>query len=239
MRAIFTALVITALAGCFDPDKASGNTDAVADSGTGNTPCTAGSSGCACYGNSTCDSGLACNATVELCIPEDCAPGSEACTCNDGACLTGLECNGGVCTQPGASSDPVTTDPATSDPVTTDPVTTDAATTDPTDPATSDPLTTDPATSDPATTDPTGTCAGDCTECLQCAVGGGNACDVYAIACSDTAYCPELLECCATNDAELCGLCCADYPDAVTPFLDLVNCINAEAFCSECPIASC
>jgi hypothetical protein len=249
MRAPFLGLLAMALLGCFDPASPSGSgTDGSQDSSSGGTGggCSPGSSGCPCYGNATCDAGLACNATVELCIPEDCDPGSAGCTCNEGACLTGLECSAGVCVTPGATTDPGTTDPVTTDPVTTDPVTTDPATTDPatTDPATTDPATTDPATTDPGTTDatdtdPTSPCAGDCATCLQCAVGGGTVCDDPAVVCGGDQACTDLFMCCSTGDAELCALCCADYPDGVPAFNALAACVNDNLLCPDCGIPTC
>jgi len=249
MRALILGFVTIVLGGCFDPDSPSGSgTDSSADtSGTTGGRCQPGNSGCPCYGNATCDAGLECNATVELCIPADCAPGSEACTCNDGACLTELECQAGVCVTPSATTDPATTDPATTDPATSDPttdVTTDPATTDPatTDPTTTDPATTDPSDSsatDPATTDPTSPCGGECMECLQCAVGGGNKCDGVSAECAADQGCNDLFNCCATGDADLCSICCIDYAASAPVFNNLAACINDNLLCPDCAIPYC
>lgn len=246
MRALLFGLVAIAISGCFDPDSPSGSgTDSSADtSGTGGG-CQPGGSGCPCYGNATCDAGLECNATVELCIPADCTPGSDACTCNDGACLTGLECEAGVCVMPSATTDPATTDPATSDP-TTDPSTTDPSTTDPstTDPATTDPSdssATDPTTTDPATTDPTGVdCEGDCSSCLNCAIADGGACGDPSLQCGADPNCVSLFDCCNV-DPDGCATCCADAEQevALPLFMALTACVNDGAPCPGCAIPSC
>ena len=63
-------------------------------------PCELGEEQCGCDGG-VCDDGLAC--VEEVCVQEDCAPGTEGCACDaDDACDEGLTCfdNGlcGVCT---------------------------------------------------------------------------------------------------------------------------------------------
>lgn len=236
-----------ALGACFDPDSAKGSgTDSVGGTSTSSDPtCVDGSSGCPCYGNGTCDAGLECNPTVALCIPEDCNPGSESCTCNDGVCLAGLSCEAGVCVVPAPTTDPVTTDPATSDPVTTDPVTTDPVTTDSlTDSAeiTSDPATTDPVTTDSAeaTTDPTGaTCEGECPTCMLCQVVDPGVCAGVYADCGGDPECASLFECCA-GDPTNCPTCCVDYADEVqSRFLDVAICLSDNAACPGCPDLLC
>ena len=242
MRLVFLTVVALGLCGCFDPASAQGSATGGADSSTtaSDPGCPDGSAACPCYGNGTCDSGLECNATVALCVPENCDPGSENCTCNDGICLVGLECSAGVCVMPsgttGVTSDPVTTDPVTTDPVTTDPATTDPATTDP---ATTDPATTDPATTDPATTDPTGVaCDGDCPTCINCAVGDGGVCAEAYAACAQDKSCGALFAACNEAVDDSCATYCLDYaPDVVDLFVAVYTCLNDNAPCPGCALS--
>lgn len=78
--------------GCFqDPAP---NSSGANETG-GDQACPAGTAGCDCYGNGTCNEGLEC--TADLCKLPECVAGSLNCDCYDGLCLTGLLCTGGVC----------------------------------------------------------------------------------------------------------------------------------------------
>ena len=82
--------------------------NSVADGGTtgGDEPCPEGSVTCPCYGNGTCDAGLACQPDLLACIPEDCTPGALNCDCDQGACLDPTtECIAGLCQVPPSSTD--------------------------------------------------------------------------------------------------------------------------------------
>lgn len=69
--------------------------------GENNSPstpaCDEGTKECACYGNSTCNEGLTCSAS--LCIdPTSCEDGSQGCACyGNGTCDASLECVGNIC----------------------------------------------------------------------------------------------------------------------------------------------
>lgn len=88
------ALSLFASTGCFD-DPAANDTNNDDGSGSEGEACPDGSAGCACYGNSTCDSGLECIAGT--CKLPECVPGSLNCDCYEGVCFTGLLCMDGVC----------------------------------------------------------------------------------------------------------------------------------------------
>src|SRR5579859_601249 len=73
-----------------------GNADADAD-GAGDSGAPVGTLGGACYGNSTCNAGLGCNAGV--CVPAA-APGSDGGSCYpNSTCDHGFVCTGGLCVQ--------------------------------------------------------------------------------------------------------------------------------------------
>ena len=86
LRRLHFALALGAVVACFQD-----STDPPADG------CAAGSAGCACYGNMTCDASLVCEPQLVLCIPENCTPGTDGCTCDAGSCTGDLVCDGGLC----------------------------------------------------------------------------------------------------------------------------------------------
>jgi hypothetical protein len=52
-----------------------------------------GTAGCWCTEKRTCDAGLICSAKSNNCVLDDeCAPGSQGCTCMSGKCNQGLQC---------------------------------------------------------------------------------------------------------------------------------------------------
>ncbi len=64
---------------------------------TGGQSCPAGSGGCPCYGNETCDPGFACDIPLQLCVSETCVDGQLGCLCDVGACEGELVCEAGLC----------------------------------------------------------------------------------------------------------------------------------------------
>lgn len=201
------------------------------DTTTG-TPCQPGHMSCACYGNNTCEAGLMCNPDVQLCIPESCNPGELDCVCNDGACLPGLACEGGLCTEAGSSSTPSTADDASSSsPDDSDDGHEADATSDASSDATSDPtsgtdtMPLDESSSDDAS-DPTGEqmCAElECTGCLDCVdnddcEGEHDACDAIN-GCLSAVDC--MLQCALGIDClnDCCGPLSAAQKDAVNDLL--------------------
>jgi hypothetical protein len=89
------ALPLALSTGCFE-DPNAGNT---ASSETGEA-CPDGSAGCDCYGNSTCDAELVCEAGT--CKLPECVAGSLNCDCYQGECFAGLVCMDGTCKPEGA-----------------------------------------------------------------------------------------------------------------------------------------
>lgn len=179
------------------------------DTTTG-SPCQPGHMSCSCYGNGTCEAGLVCNPDVQLCIPESCNPGELDCVCNDGACLLGLACEGGLCVEAGSSSAPSTTDHDESGPMpdSSGDDASDTSTTSTGDVTTSDDtLPLDESSSDDAS-DPTG----DACEVLDC-----EAC----VDCVDTQDCAVEFDACdavgGCNTAVACLVDCAVSGDCLDP----------------------
>lgn len=215
--------------------------------------CRDGEVGCPC--GVGCDAGLVCADGIELCIPENCVPGSELCTCNGGECLEGLDCDGGLCrppndsgsnsndgtasaddvaSTPGSLTDASTTGVETSDPTTfttSDPSTTMTSTTeDPTDPS----FTTDPSVTDPSTTETDLTTDTVSDSAMTASDTGmpidGEACRACIIeANSPAGLCEMTLAGCAPNSA------CTDLAGCVGGCLDMDDPSCIEGCCAANP----
>ncbi len=96
-------LGLSLLTGCFqDAGEVGGSANAsgTTSAETGGDECPAGTPGCACYGNATCNANLQCLPDLLLCIPENCATGDLGCPCDAGVCSGELTCVGGLCMEP-------------------------------------------------------------------------------------------------------------------------------------------
>ena len=83
--ALVLALLMVSTAGCGSKGSSGGTGGSVGTGGVGGTSgCSAGSEGCSCYGNDTCNSGLSC--LSHLCVN---LPGSGGATGTGGAISTG------------------------------------------------------------------------------------------------------------------------------------------------------
>ena len=83
--ALVLALLMVSTAGCGSKGSSGGTGGSVGTGGVGGTSgCSAGSEGCSCYGNDTCNSGLSC--LSRLCVN---LPGSGGATGTGGAVSTG------------------------------------------------------------------------------------------------------------------------------------------------------
>ncbi len=208
------ALISFALAvpggGCFaDPKTIVGGGE------TSGGQCAQGSLDCACYGNGTCDFGLRCAVEAGVCIPDDCAPGHRGCECADGACLSPLVCDAGICTDASSSAgESSTTDMVTSGETTVS-TSSDTAT------VTTSPITDTGTTSEDSTTavddtstsdesDSAGGCAGlqDCGACLACVSQPGEVCGGAYDECKALMGCVSAAACQA--DCALSGICPTD-----------------------------
>ncbi len=87
---------------CFSDSPPAGSGPGGTD-GTGGTSgvpvCPAGSGGCPCYGNETCDPGFSCDVPLQICVSETCVDGQVGCLCDAGMCERGLVCEAGLCAQ--------------------------------------------------------------------------------------------------------------------------------------------
>ncbi len=203
------------------------------DTTTG-TPCQPGHMSCACYGNGTCEAGLACNPDVMLCIPESCNPGELDCVCNDGACLPGLECDGVLCVDAGSSATLTTTDDDESGPMPDSSADDGHESDDSSTNMTSDPTTGDDTTpledSSSDDSDPTGgdMCdENECTDCLDCV--DSSECQGAFEACGDVGGCATAVDCivqCALG-IECLNPCC----EGLSP--EQKNAVNALILCKS------
>ena len=89
-RNVLAAMLLAITAGCFTEP---------AESETGSPVCDPGSFGCECLAG-VCEPDLECTPS-NVCIPEDCTPGTAVCECDaQGLCGAMLECIGNVCRPP-------------------------------------------------------------------------------------------------------------------------------------------
>lgn len=207
-------LAFTVTQACFEESGGSGS--------GGTDGCAAGSPGCDCYGNGTCDGTAEC--MDGKCIEPNCTPGEENCTCNDGLCLGTLECQEGVCKQGGGGTS--TTGPDTTD-----------TTTDGTD-SSSDTTPTDSAGTSVGPTGPDTTATGggacpidntepDCEICLK-----DNCCDSWQN-CQNDDTCTCIVECInGGTDPMQCGPQCGPPSDA---FNEINSCIMGTCMPSCVP----
>jgi hypothetical protein len=183
--------------------------------------------------DTTTEAGLVCNPDVQLCIPESCNPGEMDCVCNDGACLPGLACEGGLCVDAGSSSTPSTTDDESSATMPDSSDDADASATDSTG-ATSDPTTgedtlpLDESSSDDS--DPTGEemCSDlACTACLDCV--DNDECKGVFDACEDVGGCATAVDCIVTCAL---GIDCLD-PCCEGLSMEQAAAVNALVLCKS------
>lgn len=197
--------------------------------------CREGEAGCPC-GASGCDAGLVCADGIDLCIPENCVPGSELCTCNDGVCLTGLKCDGQLCRSPdgtGTSNDDVASSPESG-------VASDATSVD----STLGTMSTDPDGGSGETISTSGMTASDtgtggeaCRACIIEANGAGGDCENALGACAANTVCTDLAGCidgCLADENPGCiSGCCTMFPDGAPQYSALGSC-NATSCSPEC-----
>lgn len=210
-------LALVMVSGCFSE---AGALDEGGDT-TSSQTCSAGAIGCACYGNSTCDVGLACVAALDVCVPMDCTPGSLQCVCDDGGCEGALVCTDGVCAQamPGTASSDPSGDPS-GDP---------SSSTHVADESTDSGTSSDPTGSDPADSSSSGSAEGStlddtgvvdcgalaCAECVVCVAGPDAACTEAAVQCGEEVGCEAAAACLASCGVN--GLCLDDCCAQATP----------------------
>jgi len=164
------------------------------DGGTTGPSCEPGHSGCACYGNGTCEAGLECNPDVTLCIPASCDPGQVECVCLEGDCVAPWVCQAGLCKDGGSDSTDTETTVASVDTSSTMTMSSSAGpTTDP------DTTTDDSGTSSAVDTDETTAGSGcaelGCAMCVECVDGLGRACQPEFDACNGTPGCLTAVHC--------------------------------------------
>lgn len=219
-RNVLAGMLLAISAGCFSEP---------AESETGSPSCDPGSFGCECLGG-VCEPDLECTPT-NVCIPEDCTPGTAVCECDaQGQCNSGLECTGNVCFPSGGTSVGTDTEgssmSATSTLSTTTDGTTTTSTTEPDDTGTTesvDSSTTEDATSttlDPSTTGDPVVCndapspnKAACEDCFACTHDVD--CDTQFTACEAAPGCQTIASCmevCAISG--LCPECCDGHSQA-------------------------
>jgi hypothetical protein len=189
--------------------------------------CEIGGLGCECFGNGTCDPGLACDPNALRCVPEGCNAGQLACACTPaGECDGSLLCAAGICESPDAGA---TTGGATDGgPVTTD--ATDADTTAGSTTRSGDTTTSSTASATDDATEDTGAAMCDalaCEPCLGCADAEPLDCDALYGTCDGVGGCVTIANC--MRDCGLTGLCfdgCCDgmSPGAISAAIDLALC---------------
>jgi hypothetical protein len=184
-RNVLAGMLLAISAGCFSEP---------AESETGSPSCDPGSFGCECLGG-VCEPDLECTPT-NVCIPEDCTPGTAVCECDaQGQCNSGLECTGNVCFPSGGTSVGTDTEgssmSATSTLSTTTDGTTTTSTTEPDNTGTTESV-------DSSTTeDPTG------QETSSSTTDGPLSCGQQNISCSECFTCANTNDCIAEFDE--CG----------------------------------
>lgn len=201
--------------------------------------CRDGEVGCSC-GAAGCEAGLVCTAGIDVCIPEECVPGSELCTCNDGECLAGLTCEVGLCREPQGSGSMSADDVATIDDtsLTDDPATT--TTDDPSMPTSAETSPTSVSITDDSsmtTESGTGPDGAACHACIIDSNGAGGDCEMQLFGCAANSDCADLASCvgtCLDADDPLCILdCCELHPSGVAEYSGLAVC-QGESCGMEC-----
>lgn len=194
-------LVLLLAVGCFGEPSASND-------------CPEGEPGCPCA-PSGCDPGLVCEASVGLCIPENCIPGSELCTCSDGLCLTGLVCDGKLC-RPGEGGETI-------------------ATTSEVESSTL--ATTSSESSTSAGSTGTSSDGAGCRACILENDAPGGQCQLPVDLCTPEAMCADLMACIeacvAANDPECVPGCCTMHAGGAASYGPVGSC-NAVACSQEC-----
>ncbi len=211
------------------------------------TTCPDGSSGCACYGNGTCDASLLCNPDNN-CVSEDCLDGQVECPCyGNGTCDAGLMCTHSIC-QPlevgtGSDSATSTTSRPTSGTVGSGPTTDEPSTTAE---ATSSPTASSSGPGEEATSDDTASSSGTPPPMCECAAGQacfpGDVCDDNPYVPCNGSKCPVDGQCISGGDNQtVCAPDCvggSDCPvlaDAPTPVCVNDRCVLPCAGSGECP----
>ncbi len=223
-------LALVVVSGCFSEAGA-------LDDGGGETTaaqmCDAGGLGCACYGNASCDAGLACVAALDVCVPADCEPGSLQCVCDDDGCGGVLACIGGVCVEmmPSTASGGPSGDPSgdPSDGTQAADVSSSAGSSGDATSAESEGSSSSGSAEGESTGDTGTTACGEleCNECPLCAAEPAGDCGALSAACDDLPGC-EAAAACLMN----CGVsgicfddCCADAsPAAASAAMALDTC---------------
>jgi hypothetical protein len=186
MRAASAAVALLGLAACFT--EPTGDDDSGATTGD---MCSMGALGCACYGNQTCDAGLACDSTIARCIPDGCTPGALSCTCDpSGECDAPFSCIEGICSSAGVP-------PATGDDTAGDTTVGVSSTGDTTTP----PVTSSTTTASDDTTDVDDSGGVDCdvratcADCIGCADEQPDQCADALTICGEITGCITIAQC--------------------------------------------
>jgi hypothetical protein len=226
---LLSALLPVLLGGCF--------TEVGVEPGDGGqtsgSSCIEGAVGCECYGNETCDPGLACETELGRCIPEDCTPGEAACVCAGGRCDAPSECNSGICETPGADDDGDDGGPSTQSASGSDGTSASTATSAD-DTGTGDDVSTAGSTTssgpDPDTTD-SGEPACDelnvCGPCFECVDLPAGSCGEAHGACMDVGGCMTAVSC--LTECGLTGVCFEPCCEGLSGAQ--VEAVNALLFC--------
>lgn len=192
--------------------------------------CERGTPGCPCASGS-CDPGLACEPTLELCIPANCMPGTELCTCYEGECFGALQCAAdGLC------RDPAGTGSATSAVAEVTGVSA-SATSGASLTSTMDEATTRASGETIASDETRGPGGAACHACtIEENVEGGN-CVMPAEVCATNSDCMGLSDCVGAclddEDFECIKACCLTFPNGAGQYAALSSCWS-NACSSEC-----
>lgn len=226
----WSAGVMLLVAACFTEDPvpmASTTTDG---------PCTQGALSCGCYGNGTCDAGLACDPGAQLCIPAGCTPGELACRCDDqDGCNDDLACQKGICVQPGQPSteggsldgDTTTAAMTETGPSSATDSGTTSGTTDPTD------TTTGPPPMTTTTDGPECDMGPSCDLCIDCVDEAPPYCEMAYSACQGITGCITAAMC--LRDCGLTGICFDDCCEGIS--MDAIDAAFELSLCrtDNCP----
>jgi hypothetical protein len=194
--------------------------------------CAPGSAGCGCYGNGTCDAGLAC-AGPDVCVPMGCVPGHAMCVCGEAGCDAALVCVAGVCASP-STDEPGSSSSDGGDESGAGEVTSAGSSESG---GSSEGSSEGGGSSSEGETPPV--CdAQDCGACVDCVADGEGSCAPQAESCDQLAGCPAAAACLATCGVD--GLCldpCCEglAPAAVAAALALDACREdaCAATCSD------
>ena len=227
MRSGVKLLLLSVLTtGCFT-DMPTGSSPSMIGHTDGDV-CPQGMSGCACYGNGTCDDGLGCAEQENVCVPLGCEPGTLACLCDEGDCNGALVCVGSVCRQP--TEDTTASASSTQGPTATATSGSDSDTTgdDSSSGTTEDDDDSDTEDASGDTTGPDLACDEvDCAECVECVVMPGAACEDLATACENEPGCLTAAECMASCGTE--GICFDNCCEGATA--DAINAAESLNLC--------